>query len=70
MFYIEIGGMLYEQLQITQNSGNAVESVDLLKLAHNVRSRGNKTEQLKLAVDGECCLDRLYGGYFPGETSL
>lgn len=49
-------------------------SVDLLKIARNVTQRqqpqypnrkirpiGNK---LKLIMDAECCLDRLYGGYF------
>lgn len=49
-------------------------SVDLLKIARNVTHRqqpqyanrkirpiGNK---LKLIMDAECCLDRLYGGYF------
>lgn len=56
--------------------GGAV-SVDLLKIAKNITQRtqphnvnrkirpiGNK---LKLVVDAECCLDRLYGGYFSGE---
>lgn len=55
--------------------GGAV-SVDLLKIARNVTQRqqpqhgprkirpiGNK---LKLIVDAENCLDRLYGGYFSG----
>lgn len=56
--------------------GGAV-SVDLLKIARNitqprqqpahvnrkVRQLGNK---LKLIIDAECCLDRLYGGYFSG----
>lgn len=52
-------------------------SVDLLKIARNVTQRqqpqypsrkirpiGNK---LKLIMDAECCLDRLYGGYFSGK---
>lgn len=57
--------------------GGAV-SVDLLKIARNVTQRqqpqhaarkmirpiGNK---LKLIVDAENCLDRLYGGYFSGK---
>lgn len=58
--------------------GGAV-SVDLLKIARNitqprqqpahanrkVRQLGNNNK-LKLIVDAECCLDRLYGGYFSG----
>lgn len=59
--------------------GGAV-SVDLLKIARNVTQRqqphntnrkirpiGNK---LKLIVDAENCLDRLYGGYFSGKSNL
>lgn len=54
-------------------------SVDLLKIARNVTQRqqphntnrkirliGNK---LKLIVDAENCLDRLYGGYFSGNLT-
>lgn len=62
-------------LESSTLEGGAV-SVDLLKIARNVTQRqqsqhanrkvrplGNK---LKLIVDAECCLDRLYGGYFSG----
>lgn len=63
-------------LECASLEGGAV-SVDLLKIARNitqprqqpahvnrrVRQLGNK---LKLIVDAECCLDRLYGGYFSG----
>lgn len=55
-------------------------SVDLIKIARNVTQRqqphntnrkirpiGNK---LKLIIDAEDCLDRLYGGYFSGEYLL
>lgn len=62
-------------LESTALEGGAV-SVDLLKIARNVTQRqqpqhparkirpiGNK---LKLIVDAEDCLDRLYGGYFSG----
>ncbi|XP_023290727.1 constitutive coactivator of PPAR-gamma-like protein 1 homolog isoform X2 [Orussus abietinus] len=47
--------------------------IDLLKLARNItqrqRNRIVKGQQhisgkLRLVLDGECCLDRLYGGYF------
>ncbi|XP_015592341.1 constitutive coactivator of PPAR-gamma-like protein 1 homolog isoform X2 [Cephus cinctus] len=47
--------------------------VDLLKIARNIsqrqRNRIGKGQQhslakLRLVLDGECCLDRLYGGYF------
>lgn len=49
-----------------------VVPVDLLKIARNViqrqRNRPNKNQNhsniLRLVLDGECCLDRLYGGYF------
>ena len=58
-----------------------VVPVDLFKIARNViirqRSRMGKGQQqqhnspiLKLVLDGECCLDRLYGGYFSGELVL
>lgn len=62
--------------------GNCVQGgavpVDLLKIARHVmlrqRSRMGKSQQqqhnsaiLRLVLDGECCLDRLYGGYFSGE---
>lgn len=65
-------------LESNSLEGGAV-SVDLLKIARNVTQRqqphnanrkirpiGNK---LKLIVDAECCLDRLYGGYFSGNLS-
>lgn len=65
-------------LESSTLEGGAV-SVDLLKIARNVTQRqqpqhtnrkvrplGNK---LKLIVDAECCLDRLYGGYFSGKCS-
>ncbi|CAL8093948.1 unnamed protein product [Orchesella dallaii] len=51
------------QSHITQNIPNAVEQVDLLKLAQARTKKGEGP--LKLVVDGECCLDRLYGGYYP-----
>lgn len=63
-------------LESSNLEGGAV-SVDLLKIAKNVTQRnqlhnnnrkirpiGNK---LKLVIDAECCLDRLYGGYFSGK---
>lgn len=61
-------------LESSSLEGGAV-SVDLLKIARNVSQRqqqhtGRKARQLgnklKLIVDAECCLDRLYGGYFSG----
>lgn len=58
--------------------GGAV-NVDLLRIARNLptkpaqqggrnrnRAQQNQPNKLKLVVDGECCLDRLYGGYFSG----
>jgi len=51
-------------------------AVDLLKIARlgpqRQRTRVIKGQQLhnsgklRLVLDGECCLDRLYGGYFSG----
>lgn len=56
---------------IEMHCPNACVPVDLLKIAHSVgirrpvgRNRGPLQTQLCLVVDGECCLDRLYGGYF------
>lgn len=53
-------------------------AADLLKIARAVhqrqRNRAVKGPQghpkFKLVLDGECCLDRLYGGYFSGKSSL
>lgn len=51
--------------------GGAV-AVELLKIARSF-SRPNKqsrnkpnSKKLYLILDAECCLDRLYGGYFSG----
>lgn len=53
--------------------------VDLLKIAKSVGCRryvpkgpnrslhGPTNSLLTLVVDGECCLDRLYGGFFSGK---
>lgn len=49
--------------------------MDLLKIArtitqrqHNRVGKGQQSHsgKLRLVLDGECCLDRLYGGYFTG----
>lgn len=59
----------------------AAVPVDLFKLARNIaqkqRNRNGKghaqplsTAKLCLVLDGECCLDRLYGGYFSGTLLL
>jgi hypothetical protein len=49
--------------------------VDLLKISRLVVQRQrnrmvkgqlHNTGKLRLVLDGECCLDRLYGGYFSG----
>ncbi|XP_025831236.1 constitutive coactivator of PPAR-gamma-like protein 1 isoform X2 [Agrilus planipennis] len=69
--------MVIQDLQAFLESPNlegGAVSVDLLKIARNVTQRqqpqyptrkirpiGNK---LKLIMDAECCLDRLYGGFF------
>lgn len=67
------------QLFLDGNSvPGAAVPVDLLKIGRNItqrqRTRVGKgqpqpiaTPKLKLVVDGECCLDRLYGGYFSGK---
>ncbi|KAH8031959.1 hypothetical protein HPB51_022279 [Rhipicephalus microplus] len=59
---------------IEANCPGACVPVDLLKIARNaaVRRPGGRANsrlpaagnRLCLVVDGECCLDRLYGGYF------
>lgn len=58
---------------IEANCPSACVPVDLLKIARTaavrrVGGRGNPRNtagnRLCLVVDGECCLDRLYGGYF------
>lgn len=60
---------------IEANCPNACVPVDLLKIARNVAVRriggGRNVRQpyyfsnrLCLVVDGECCLDRLYGGFY------
>lgn len=67
------------QLFLDSNSvPGASVPVDLLKIGRNIsqrqRSRVVKGQpqqvtgpKLRLVVDGECCFDRLYGGYFSGE---
>ncbi|PSN37579.1 hypothetical protein C0J52_15967 [Blattella germanica] len=68
-------------LEGPQVSGGSVP-VDLLRIARGVaqrqarHQRGGKNagvqhggNKLSLVVDGECCLDRLYGGYFSVQTS-
>ncbi|KAJ8958757.1 hypothetical protein NQ317_008079, partial [Molorchus minor] len=67
---------IYKNFLESQSLEGGAVSVDLLKIARNVSQRqqphnanrkirplGNK---LKLIVDAENCLDRLYGGYFSG----
>ncbi|CAN7937173.1 unnamed protein product [Ixodes hexagonus] len=57
---------------IEANCPGACVPVDLLKIARTAAvrrvGRGNTrspaSNRLCLVVDGECCLDRLYGGYF------
>ncbi|XP_011495096.1 PREDICTED: constitutive coactivator of PPAR-gamma-like protein 1 homolog [Ceratosolen solmsi marchali] len=69
--------MSIQALQVFMD-GNSVPGVsvpvDLLKVARSIpksRTRNNKGQpqtpsnaKLRLVLDGECCLDRLYGGYF------
>ena len=69
-------------LEDPQVTGGSVP-VDLLRIARGVAQRQARQQQrggksggsqhvasnkLSLVVDGECCLDRLYGGYFSGMT--
>ena len=50
--------------------------VDLLKIAKSIgyrrggRGLGQPGGVLTLVVDGECCLDRLYGGFFSGNLDF
>jgi hypothetical protein len=70
-------------LEDPQVTGGSVP-VDLLRIARGVAQRQARQQQrggksggsqhiasnkLSLVVDGECCLDRLYGGYFSGMSS-
>ena len=69
-------GIQVFQKFIETHCPTACVPVDLLKIARSVgvsrRSRpngngrptNNNSGRLCLVVDGECCLDRLYGGYF------
>lgn len=67
-------------LEGPQVTGGSVP-VDLLRIARGLAHRQARQQQrsgkssgshhapnnkLSLVVDGECCLDRLYGGYFSG----
>lgn len=55
---------------------NSVVPVDLIKLAKTyikslpAQSRKPGAPKLCLVIDGECCLNRLYGGYFSGTWCL
>uniref|UniRef100_A0A2R5LND0 Putative glycine rich protein n=1 Tax=Ornithodoros turicata TaxID=34597 RepID=A0A2R5LND0_9ACAR len=53
---------------IEANCPGACVPVDLLKIARTAAVRRTRQpylgNRLCLVVDGECCLDRLYGGYF------
>lgn len=55
---------------IETNCPGACVPVDLLKIARSISVRRRQppfyqqNQRLCLVVDGECCLDRLYGGYF------
>lgn len=65
-------------LESSSVSGGTV-NVELLKVARNVVSKQNGRnkkqkesllagpQMFSLVVDAECCIDRLYGGYFSGE---
>lgn len=70
---------LQQFLESAALDGGSV-SVDLLRIARNITqrqpppqqtNRNNKarpiSNKLKLVLDGECCLDRLYGGFFSGK---
>lgn len=69
-----------QDLQTFLESGAIPEScvgVDLVRIANSqrrvktVQKKGiNPLNKFSLVVDGECCLDRLYGGYFSGELPL
>ncbi|KAF4518510.1 hypothetical protein B566_EDAN009710 [Ephemera danica] len=50
------------QAYIQTMAPGAAVSVDLLRIARNKKSQPGR--KLKLVMDAECCLDRLYGGYF------
>lgn len=65
---------LQQFLESANVEGGSV-SVDLLRIARSIHQskqpfqnkNKNKFNKLKLVLDAECCLDRLYGGYFSGK---
>nr|CAD7417482.1 unnamed protein product [Timema cristinae] len=67
------GNMGIQDLQLYLESGQAEgasTAVDLLRIARTVaqkqRRTGKNSHTLRLVVDGECCLDRLYGDWACG----
>lgn len=69
------------QVFLESNTEGGSVSVDLLRIARNSAQRQNQQNnrnknrfnvgnKLKLVLDAECCLDRLYGGYFSGNTNF
>lgn len=68
---------LQAYIDSSQIVGSSV-AVDLLRIARGLTLRQNRQQtkagklsqqgsnKLCLVVDGECCLHRLYGGYFSG----
>lgn len=73
-----------EDLQVFLESGQiegSVVNADLVKIARNsVNVNSSKSKhnhrkvpavgKLSLVLDAECCLNRLYGGYFSGNIFI
>lgn len=55
---------------------NCLAHVDVIKLARNVvkptmhQLRTGTLPKYSLVLDGECCLDRLYGGFYSGKYNI
>ena len=69
-------GIQYLNSYVENKISAACVPVDLLKISRSIAYRraghvkGPQYNRLCLVVDGECCLDRLYGGYFSGRLYL
>lgn len=53
------------------------EEIDLIKIASayvkdlpHVQKKPGVTQKFCLVIDGECCLNRLYGGYYSGKSQI
>jgi len=72
--------MVAENLQAFVAAGHmegVAETVDLSNAGRNLQNRAKPgkpgkghLKTMNLIMDAECCLDRLYGGFFSGERLI